>query len=411
MNVIIGAGISGLSVANNLNQEFIILEKADRCGGLSSQYQENGYWFDYGGHYFHFKNRPVIKTYLEKFSAFRNYHRKSKIFLGNKLVPFPLQTHLSFLPRSLARTILNQVPEHPIQQGKNLKDILEYNFGNCLYRLFFQPFLEKYYLRSPEKLMASMDKGSIPLPDKETMIESFEGKRFDVEGYNPIFYYPKVPLRNFIAKMVAPVKNHIKLNEEVELIDLKKKRIHTRSNRYEYDRLINTLPLKEFLGKIHPNHIFPEYLHLENISTRLTNVVLKRRNKRFHWVYIPQRNIPFYRVGFYPTPEPPICYLEESINLQVEKQETKVKIQKIIFTLKQFGIIGNQKDIIYISQKIIPVSYIIFNLQWKKTVPAILTRLEKLAVYSIGRYGSWNYSSMSEDVQNAINIAVKLNNI
>jgi hypothetical protein len=41
MIVIIGAGISGLTAARNLDKDYIVLEKENYIGGLSTQYPAN----------------------------------------------------------------------------------------------------------------------------------------------------------------------------------------------------------------------------------------------------------------------------------------------------------------------------------------------------------------------------------
>ena len=140
MVVIIGAGISGLSAAGSLNGEHLILEKSDRCGGLSTQYQSNGYWFDFGGHYFHFDEKQPVKSELEKFGRFKIFSRKSKTYLLNTYIPFPLQYHLSYLPRPLVRKILSQIPDRPRYDLENLQDSLKVNLGEQLFSIFFQPF-------------------------------------------------------------------------------------------------------------------------------------------------------------------------------------------------------------------------------------------------------------------------------
>ena len=109
MIVIIGAGISGLTAARNLDKDYIILEKENYIGGLSTQYHANGYWFDFGGHYFHFQDKDDIKKYLLNFSRFKEFKRKSKTFLLNRYIPYPVQLHLSYLPSPLKNKILKEI--------------------------------------------------------------------------------------------------------------------------------------------------------------------------------------------------------------------------------------------------------------------------------------------------------------
>ena len=88
MIVIIGAGVSGLTAARQLagqpgeKKEFVLLEKENHPGGLSTQYTAGDYWFDFGGHYFHFKDKDEIKTLVEKICHFKQFNRKSKTFVS-----------------------------------------------------------------------------------------------------------------------------------------------------------------------------------------------------------------------------------------------------------------------------------------------------------------------------------------
>jgi len=408
MILVIGAGISGLSTANNLKKDYIILEKKDNWGGLSTQYQSNGYWFDYSGHYFHFKDKNKIKKYLENFANFKQYQKKSKIHILNRYVPYPLQFHLAYLPRKTATIILEEIINSSEKKAKNLHDFLINNFGNRLFELFFHPFLQKYYQKNLKNIMANMDKGSIPVPNKESIIEGYHGKRFDSEGYNPVFYYPEPSLRAFINKFAQSIKSKIHLNETVEKIDLFKRKLYTQNRSYEYEYIINSMPLKELLKKTLQRDEFPNFNHLENISTLFINVVLKNRKKRFHWIYIPDKKISFYRVGFYPKQKFPVCYLEKTINPK-EDIEYCYLFNETVFTLKKLGLIENRNEILHFDHQCIPVSYIIFNQQWRKIIPSVLEKLKNYRIYSIGRYGAWNYTSMSDDVKTAIKTAQEIN--
>ena len=137
-------------------------------------------------------------------------------------------------------------------------------------------------------------------------------------------------------------------------------------------------------------------------------MVLRKRRRRFHWLYIPDRDIPFYRVGFYPGQSPPVCYLERTLKPR-EKHDTSTQTDTIIRALKRLGIIDSPNEIVYQDTRTIPISYIIFNHQWRETVTTALTQLRRLGIHSIGRYGAWTYSSMSDDVRSALETAESIN--
>jgi protoporphyrinogen oxidase len=407
MIVIIGAGISGLTAANNLEKDFIILEKENYIGGLSTQYPANGYWFDFGGHYFHFQDKSEIKEYLLNFSRFKEFQRKSKTFLLDRYVPFPVQLHLSYLPSPLKNTIFKEIIDNKPTGEDDLLHFLETRFGNTLFQLFFKPFLSKYYNVDLRSISAGMDKGSIPVPNKEQIAAGFKGKTFSKTGYNPVFYYPLPSLRRFIRHYAQGVADRTRLNREVIEIDCDKKRVRTRDETFYYDALVTSMPLNHLLKIIKPRDRFPSAQHLRHISTLVVNVVLKRKRKRFHWVYLPEPGFPFYRVGFYPVHPYPVCYLEQTVHPGISADK-KALLGDISFTLKKLKVIENSNEVVYFNTRIIPVSYIIFTRDWKAAVPPLLEKLKNYNIYSIGRYGSWNYTSMSDDIQSAIKCVTQI---
>lgn len=410
MVIIIGAGISGLTVAQQLPGDVRILEKENYIGGLSTQYWSQGHWFDFGGHYFHFLNKADIQSYVTRFCPFEEYQRKSLVFLLERFLPYPIQVHLSFLPRiwknRIAREILSPIGTQP----ENLAQFLISVFGPSLFQLFFEPFLSKYYRFDLEQMSSDMDKGSIPVPDPDKIREGLRGKNFLHVGYNPVFYYPRQSLRDFIFRYAQGLETKISLQEEILEVDLIKKAVYTPRGSYPYDFLINTMPLKKFLCLIRPAISSPNPDSLLHTSTLVVNTILKRRRKRFHWVYLAERQFPFYRVGFYPGQKAPVCYLEGNAQ-DFDLTNPDIIFRQVKSTLLALNLIHSVDEIKLIDFKPIPISYIIFNKQWKQTVPPLLNQLRQWDIFSIGRFGAWNYSSMSDDIQNALAAADTINTL
>jgi protoporphyrinogen oxidase len=409
MIVIIGTGVSGLTAARHLDQDVVLLEKEKNIGGLATQYQANGYWFDYSGHYFHFKDKPDIQTLVEKVCPFKRFNRKSKTVVLNRLVPFPVQFHLSYLPAALRKQVLKEILYSPFTPVENLHDFLEINFGKTLFGLFFEPFLTKYYNIDLREIISNMDRGSIPPPDKERIAAGAKGKKFLNAGYNPVFYYPESSIKHFIenyAKAIEPRRVH--LNEEVLAVDARKRKVRTTLKEYHYDKLITSMPLKSLLKIITPQDLFPSPGEFSHVTTLLVNAVLKRKRKRFHWVYLADKEIPFYRVGFYPVHPHPACYLEKTVTPNFVIDREKVR-EELVLTLKTLKLIESKEEIVFFDARIIPVSYILFTKNWWQVVPPTLEKLKAYGIYSIGRFGSWNYTSMSDDIEAAIQCAYEIN--
>ena len=60
MDLIIGAGITGLSYALfSPNKEYLIVEKETEIGGYCRTIKRNGFVWDYSGHFFHFNDDKI----------------------------------------------------------------------------------------------------------------------------------------------------------------------------------------------------------------------------------------------------------------------------------------------------------------------------------------------------------------
>ena len=400
MNIVIGAGISGLSAGQALGGELLVLEKNAEPGGLCGQYRAGGFAFDYGGHYFHFQNKPDIQEHVEKFQDFRRYRRNSKIFMLERFIPYSLQYHLAFLPARQRRAILAEICRDRSGRQEDLEKFLLANFGKHFYQLFFKPYLSKFYRRPLADLLADMDKGSIPVPDPADVLSGSRGKKQFSEGYNPVFYYPRHSLQKFFESYSRPLLDKISFSETVMRIDARQKKLITNRGTYAYDNLISTMPLKELLGMVTPAPPFPRQL-LQNISTLVVNAVLARRRRRFHWLYLPEKDFSFYRVGYYPGGRSVSVYLEKTVSAAGPLNDSGI-LRETAQALQKTGMISRPGEILFHDLKKIPVSYVVFDHNWPRLVPAILSYLRRQDIYSIGRYGSWNYSSMADDIQMAM---------
>ena len=59
MDLIIGAGITGLTYANFTKNPYLILEADDHIGGLCNTILQDGFVWDYSGHFFHFQDLEI----------------------------------------------------------------------------------------------------------------------------------------------------------------------------------------------------------------------------------------------------------------------------------------------------------------------------------------------------------------
>ena len=198
MNVIIGAGISGLSAGQALGDDFVVLEKSAVAGGLSGQYRAGGFAFDHGGHYFHFQGKPGIKEHVEGFHAFREYRRDSKVFLLERFIPYSLQYHLAYLPARLRQAILAEILAGGGGRAATTWKVSCWPISaSDWYELFFEPFMGKFYGRPLSRAAGRDGQGEHPRPEaRRRCWRGARERQRGAEGYNPVFYYPVGSLRS-----------------------------------------------------------------------------------------------------------------------------------------------------------------------------------------------------------------------
>jgi protoporphyrinogen oxidase len=338
----------------------------------------------------------------------RQYRANRRVFLGERFIPFPIQSHVASLPWADRRIIALELANEAKPDRRNLRAALHSNFGTHLSSLFFEPFLNKYYGHSLDDLAADTDRGSIPTTDRALILAGASGVRLTNPSDAPQVYYPIRGMRHFFARYSAPVFDQIQFQEEVQVVDLQRRRLVTQRGEYAFTTLISTIPLSELLSRLHG--VAPAFVsgQLRSASTQVVNVVITQRRRKFQWVYLPQVDLPFYRVGYYPERNPVSIYLERNVDT-IGHRESNLH-EGVAHTLRSLGMIVSDAEIRHMHAITIPVSYVLFDHNWQHTVPQTLRWLRGHGIYSIGRYGAWRYSSMVQDIAQAMQIMRDLRN-
>ncbi len=421
-NIVIGAGISGLSFGYFSKKPFIIFEKENTVGGLCKSIKDNGFTFDYSGHFIHIKDKR-IKSLIEKVIGKKllTVKRNSVILFDNKIIPFPFQANLYYLTEQQKQKCIKG-----IKNRKNIKiydempfiDWAKAMFGDGITSYFMKPYNQKLWNYNLKKLTADWTAPFVPKPTQESIINSAYKKNEQKYGYNSVFYYPqKNGCQAMIDGFYKKLKSNIITNAKIETIDLENKKVYAGGKYYYYDNIISTQPLKELLLSIKnlPKSFSTLIKKLECTSTRCINLGIKYKKdlpkmiKDVNWIYIPEKKYPFYRVGIYSNVTkslaPKNCY-----SLYIEMSDTK-DCEDIIPALKETGIMNDTDEIISLNVIDMKYAYVIFNKERKKVLSTIFKFLKNNNIYCIGRYGSWEYSFIEKNIIDAKNLAYQLNKI
>ncbi|MEM9510338.1 MAG: NAD(P)/FAD-dependent oxidoreductase [Cyanobacteria bacterium P01_E01_bin.35] len=152
--VIIGGGPAGLTTAYALSKQgkkSVVLEKADRVGGISRTETYKGYRFDIGGHRFFTKIKEVEQLWQEVMGdEFIKVPRMSRIHYQNKFFSYPLEPYNALANLGLINSTLilwsyfkAKIRPDPVEE--NFEQWVSNRFGKRLFETFFKTYTEKVW--------------------------------------------------------------------------------------------------------------------------------------------------------------------------------------------------------------------------------------------------------------------------
>lgn len=417
-NLIIGAGISGLTYANYAKADYLIVEKENEVGGYCKTFKRDDYVWDYAGHFFHFKTDEFKKKFLDKMSQDDIvYNDKcTKILYKGKFIDFPFQTNIHQLDKEeFIDCLYDLFNKEEKDNYDNFLDMLYGKFGKSIVEKFLKPYNEKLYATDLKNLDVDAMGRFFPYADKEAIIKNM--KNHSVNSYNSSFLYPKKGAGSFIKILYDALdKDKILLNTSVVNIDLKEK-IATLSNgeivKYEY--LINTMPLNKFLeligghdellNKLSYNKVLVFNLGFDRPSPLCT---------KEHWIYVPNKECNYYRAGFYNNilgTDKLSMYIEIGYpkDAVITNDMIKEQLELTLMNLKKEGIVSDDMSLVDYVSVVMDPAYVHINTDTNTAIEKLKKEFKDLGVYTIGRYGAWIYNSMEDSMITAKELAQEIN--
>lgn len=414
--LVIGAGVTGLSFVNFIKDDYLIIEKENEVGGFCRTIYKDNYVWDYAGHFFHFSNEKIKKYFLDNInkSELIFKEKNTKIYCRDTFVDYPFQKNIHQLPKSdfinCLYDLFNKIEK---EKYTGFLDMLFGKFGKSITNYFLQPYNEKLYACDLNKLDVDAMGRFFPYADIKDIINNM--KNTDNSSYNNSFLYPKKGAKVFIDRLVNNIKKEkLLLNEEVINIDIDRKVVYTSKNReIEYEILINTSPFSKFLEYFKEKYqkILQEFTYNKVLVFNL-GFDKKSDIRDLHWLYLPDKNINFYRIGFYDNildSDKLSMYIEIGFSKD-EKIDVEKELKNTLENLKKLKIITNHKLCAY-STIIMEPAYVHISKISNELKEKIKKELEKNNIYTIGRYGDWKYCSIEDSVIDSLKLSKKLLNM
>lgn len=429
--IILGAGLTGLSTSYFLEKKgirSIIIEKENYIGGLCSSIKMGSFTFERVQHFIHLryeKTRIFIEDELK--IPLNRYDRKAFIFFKKKLIPYPFQANLFALPllerlSSIAAFIKTKFFNNGNKKNTHYSSYYEWcqkNLGAGISKYFMIPYNEKVWGTSSKNLTTDWMGRLVPYPNTlEILLGACKNQKGKF-GYNPVFYYPKNASIEALSKNLA--RNNIKNGQAVTNINIKTKTVRTNDGSiYPYSILINTIPLPILVSLIEhcPKPIRKSASLLNHAGVYVLNIGFRTNEfvKGLNWCYFPEKEFDFYRLGIASNTSNNLspngfstCYIE--FNEKVFKGNTEDEIyEKTINQLVQLGFLNKKEDVVFKKFVYIQYAYVIFDKEYQLATATIQSYLQKNGIYSIGRFGGWEYSYIEKNITDALELSEIINN-
>jgi protoporphyrinogen oxidase len=405
--LVIGAGVSGLGFANwwrelRPDAKVLVCEADSEPGGYCKTVVQDGFVWDYSGHFFHFKHPEIEQWLRDRMPGqdVRTVERVAKIRFKDRDIDFPFQTHIHQLPMEDFLECLVALFFRPKDEAP------PHSFGEMLYRRlgagitdkFLRPYNEKLYATNLDTLDVDAMGRFFPHADIGDIVGNMRPGAAKKHGYNATFTYPAGGAIQYIHALERDLPaGTVACGEPITKIDLAAKVATTPKRTIRYNRIVSSAPLRTLAKICGVEH---------DASVFTSNQVLvfnlgfdKKGPSGIHWMYFPDPAISFYRVGWYDN-----ILDGDRMSLYVEigaPDGASIDVpglrERVLEDLRKEHIITDHQLVAEHHVALDPAYVHITRASLAETA-RLRTLLADQGVHSVGRYGGWTYCSIEDNL-------------
>lgn len=414
--IVIGSGISGLSIARILSEEYEVkvLEKSAKIGGLIKCDRIEGNLFHrVGGHVFNSKNKIVLEWFWKHFdrdNEFLQAARNAKILMNDKFIGYPIENYLYLLPEKDVKavtaeliTILKEGNKES-NNSDNFKDFLLGKFGQTLYNLYFGPYNSKIWNTDISNVPLGWLEGKLPMPKIEEVLLSNILRKEEKGMVHATFYYPKRDGSQFIINRLAETLD-ISSSHTVSEITINEDRVSINSDELTADVLVycgDVRKLKSIIN-IEDKELIEALSAVTSLpSNGTSNVLCETDENDISWLYLPEDKFKAHRIIY------------TGNFSQTNNEGTNRKTCVVEFSgkhseaemVKELALLpGNLKPLAFNYE---PNSYIIQHADTRPKIKTLKNLLAKYNIYLLGRFAEWEYFNMDKCIEAAMELSEQI---
>jgi protoporphyrinogen oxidase len=421
--LVVGAGVSGLSFANAIRQEaadagkdapsVLILEADSEPGGYCKTIVQDGFTWDYSGHFFHFR-KPEIEAWLRARmpgQEVRTVEKETSIRFAGLDIDFPFQKNIHQLDREdfidcLVSLYFRDEGYDSDVAPSSFKDMLMRRFGRGIAERFLIPYNEKLYACNLDTLDVEAMGRFFPHAEIDDIIRNMQ--QADNASYNTSFSYPRGGAIQFIHALLMDLpESMLAYSEALESIDLGQKVARTSTRSIRFDKLISSAPfdkLCDICELSYPAKVFSSnQVHVFNLGFD------KKGPEGVHWVYFPDESLPFYRIGFYDNimDTPRMSLYVELGARSGQAFDVERAREAVLEGLRRESFVKDHELVSWHTVTMDP-AYVHITRESIAEQARLSTELRDSGVYSVGRYGGWTYCSIEDNIIETRALAAEL---
>ncbi|MBD3413411.1 MAG: NAD(P)-binding protein [Candidatus Aminicenantes bacterium] len=423
---ILGAGPAGLSTGYHLDREYSIWEKNQQVGGGCRTEKVNGFSFDYGGHIFYPRTKPV-KTLIRKLLKNDLYcmPREAWIYLKDIYTRYPFQANLYGHSVDMVKECLLGLMQAKLKYGEkpgrfsDFKDFIDKVFGEGMAKHFMIPFNKKQWGIPLNEMTVDWMGDFVPIPSLEEVLDGSLTMAPECMGINASFIYPKKGGIQTIFNSLVPFLQNVNTSSPVRSISLNNKSFQVQGHSTQhYETLVSSLPLPELvrISDPVPSEVKAVAEKLKWTSLYVVNIGIDRPDiSEKHRVYYPEEDFVFHKLGYYQNQSPDMVPKGQSaVSAEISFSEyRKIDkthiIERTVKDLQKAKVLSSDDRIVLTHVLTLPYAYALYDHHRGRAVARIKEFFESHDVYLCGRYAQWEYQNMEQNILAGKAMAERLN--
>ena len=423
---ILGGGISGTTLARMLvtqGHRAVVLEKAERPGGLCKSRQYGDFTFDEaGGHILFSKDKQILDWQLERCGGEAGTVRtvrNTKIRWHDRWVPYPFENGVGALTEeAIVECVAGYVEAFANRRAgaecpPNFHDWVDWRMGKGFARQFMIPYNEKVWECDLHRLSSGWVAGRVPEAPIEDILRSAIGVKTEGYTHQSVFWFPRTGGFEKLVRGTVDLGG-FELHCGVTVSRVEKSGDGFKVDGEDYDLVVNTVPLPQIEAVFPeiPGDIRADIRALQPISlvNLMIGVKLDEPLPDLSWIYLPfPEQGPVNRVTYFSNYSPQNApaghgsFLAE-VTHRGDLKPDRAWAQGVVDALGRAGILEPER-VVLLEWCDNQFAYIDQDLEFADRIARVRNWFDSSGYITFGRFGRYEYHNSDQCIARAMQAA------